>query len=223
MDGSFVQVTLLLSNKFYFFFFRDVPPFDTKCDSGRKCWFCRYLCQNCCIKPFAYGRVSNTPQGIAYLCNEHCQKLTPEKFGSQQFVVITTSHTSTEDISIHCAPISPLHRELSHVYLRLLNQKNFPCEMEVALCIGDGTEGCPPNRPYIVFYSHHLFHQLFVEFFVNTELLAEEPLPQVANETSWNAILQLNDAQAIRKCFEKSDVLEEVLQKIFESTQYCVT
>ena len=80
--------------------------------------------------------------------------------------------------------------------------------------MGDGSESCPANKFYAVFYSHHLCHQLFVEFFINAELHATEPLPQIANENSWNAILDLNEANAIQKCLEKGSLLDITLMQL---------
>ena len=130
-------------------------------------------------------------------------------FTSPQVFVISPVESPPLGVHIHCAPVSPAHREIQHVYIRLLNKKQFPCEMEIAICVGDGRGFYPRNRPYAVFYSHHLFHQLFVEFFSNSDLFAVEPLPHTANEGSWNAILQLNEATAVRKILEKSN-LEDI-------------
>lgn len=110
------------------------------------------------------------------------------------------------------------HQEVVHIYIRLLNNKNIPCEIEFAIYIGDGSKSCPANRSYVVFYSHHLCHQLFIEFFISLELMATEPLPQIANENSWNTILELNQAQALQKCLEKADVLDITLIQLSELT-----
>lgn len=198
--------------------YRDPPPMDTKCESERKCWYCKSLCQNCCSKPASYGRISNTPNGRAVFCSKACQILSPEMFTSAlQVFQISPMEPHPKDVHIHCAPVSSSHHEIQHIYIRLLNKKKFPCEMEIAICVGDGTDAdYPSNRPYVVFYSHHLFHQLFVEFFINDELLAEEPLPKVSNEASWNAILQLNEAAAVRKILEKANLETVTLLKLAE-------
>ena len=93
---------------------------------------------------------------------------------------------------------------------------NFPCEIETAVCVGDGTKGCPANKAYVVFYSHHLFHQLFLEFFINSQLTAEEPLPHNENENAWKYILKLNDAKALLRCFEIANVAELLILQIHE-------
>ena len=189
---------------------------DTKCSRDRKCWYCRGLCQNCCLKAVAYGRISSGPHGINQFCSESCQMLSPGMFTSPQVFFITPSTHPPHGVHIHCNPVNEHHREIQHIYIRLLNKQNFPCEMEICLCVGDGTGGCPPNRPYIIFFSHHLFHQLFAEFFISVDLLAEEPLPHTANETSWDFILRLNEATAVRKVFEKADVLETTMSQILQ-------
>lgn len=176
---------------------------DTKCDKERNCWYCKTLCQNCCFKPASYGIISNTPHGRVVFCSDKCQILSPGMFTSPQVFIISSEKPPPLGVYIHCAPVFASHIELQHVYIRLLNKKQFPCEMEVSICVGDESL-YPCNKPYAVFYSHHLFHQLFVEFFINSDLLAVEPLPHTANESSWNAILQLNEAAAVRKILEKS-------------------
>ena len=128
--------------------------------------------------------------------------------------IISPSEPPPSGINIHCSPLSKSHQEVVHLYIRLLNKKNFPCEIEFAIYIGDGCGSFPSNKPYAVFYSHHLCHQLFVEFFISSVLLAEEPLPQIANESSWNAILKLNEANILQKCLEKGDLLEIVLLQL---------
>ena len=195
---------------------RDIPPLDTKCSRDRKCWYCRSLCQNCCQKSVAYGRIASGPYGPNQFCSESCQLLSPGMFSSPQVFLISPTTPPPQGVYIHCDPINQQHREIQHIYTRRLNKKKFPCEIEICLCVGDGTDGCPPNRPYIVFYSHHLFHQLFAEFFVSEELLAEEPLPHTANEASWNSILQLNEAMAVRKILESADVLETTMAQIHQ-------
>lgn len=141
--------------------------------------------------------------------------MTPEKFEAQKAFVISQDNVNSKDIQIHCGPVDLQHQIISHVYVQLRNQNGFPCEIEVALCVqSKADENSPKNRPYVVFYSHHLFHQRFAEFFINTSLLAEEPLPSVSNQRSWELLLQLNEAQAVRKCFDKCSVLDDVLLKI---------
>ena len=197
-------------------FNRDIPPMDTKCSKDRKCWYCRSLCQNCCLKSVAYGRIAPGPYGPNQFCSESCQLLSPGMFSSPQVFFISPTIPPPQGVYIQCDPINQQNIEIQHIYIRLLNKQNCPCEMEICLCIGDGTDGCPPNRPYIVFYSHHLFHQLFAEFFISVELLAEEPLPHTANEATWNSILTLNDALAVRKVLEKADVLETTMVQILQ-------
>lgn len=202
-----------------FYVYRYLPPFDTKCDRDRQCWYCKFLCQNCCLNHAAYGRMCPGHRGMNVFCSESCQILSPGFLMDPPHVfVISPSEPLPSDIHIHCSPLSKSHQEIVHLYIRLLNKKNFPCEIELAICIGDGSRNFPSNRPYVVFYSHHLCHQLFVEFFINSELLAEEPLPQIANETSWNAILQLNEANAIQKCLEKGALLEITLLQLSQLT-----
>ena len=181
---------------------------DTKCEKERKCWYCKALCQNCCSKLASYGRISNTPHGPVVFCSDACQTLSPGMFTLPQVFVISSMESPPSDIHIHCAPISPSHLEIQHIYIRALNKRQFPCEREITICVGDGGS-FPCNKPYVVFYSHHLFHQLFVEFFINSDLLAVEPLPHTANESSWDAILQLNEAAAVKKILEQSN-LEDI-------------
>lgn len=159
------------------------------------------------------------PHGMYIFCSETCQALSPNLFKSPETHIISPSEAPPGGICIHCSPISKTHQEILHLYIRRLNKQKFPCEIEFAICIGDGTELCPPNRPYVVFYSHHLCHQLFIEFFINVTLLAEEPLPQIANEISWNAVLQLNEANALQKCLEQADLLEIALLQLSELSQ----
>ena len=200
-------------------FYRALPPFDTKCGKDRKCWYCRYLCQNCCLNHAAYGRLfPSSCHGMSIFCSESCQILSPGLLKNPPHViVISSSQPPPGNVYVHCYPLSESHQEIVHLYVRLLNKKNFPCEIELAIYIGDGSESCPANKSYAVFYSHHLCHQLFVEFFINAELLATEPLPQIANENSWNAILNLNEANAIQKCLEKSSLLDITLMQLSAS------
>ena len=198
---------------------RSFPPFDTKCRKDRQCWYCKFLCQNCCLNHAAYGRISPGPHGLYIFCSETCQALSPNFFKSPEVHIIASSETPPSGVIIHCSPISKTHQEILHLYIRRLNKQKYPCEIEFAICIGDGTESCPGNRPYVVFYSHHLCHQLFTEFFINVTLLAEEPLPQIANEISWNALLQLNEANALQKCLEQADLLETALILLSELSQ----
>ena len=141
-------------------------------------------------------------------CSNACQILSPGMFTLPQVFVISSMESPPSGVHIHCAPISPSHLEIQHIYIRALNKRQFPCEREISICVGDGGS-FPCNKPYVVFYSHHLFHQLFVEFFINDDLLAVEPLPHTANESSWDAILQLNEAAAVRKILEQSN-LEDI-------------
>jgi len=195
--------------------YRSPPPFDTKCDKDRKCWYCKFLCQNCCLNHAAYGRMSLGSHGVNIFCSESCQILSPGFLENPPHVfILSSSKPPLSGIYVHCSPLSTSHQEIVHIYIRLLNQKNFPCEIEFAIYIGDGSESCCPNKPYVVFYSHHLCHQLFVEFYITSELMAEEPLSQITNETSWNYILQLNEASVLQKCLEKSSLLEITLLKL---------
>lgn len=148
-------------------------------------------------------------------CSASCQVFSPDFFKAQE-VYVVSSEAPPKDIHIHCFPIGRSHQKLLHLYIRRLNTKKFPCEIEFLFCVGDGTESCPNGRPYVVFYSHNLSHQLFADFFINTLLLAEEPLPQVANEISWNSILKLNEANVLQKCLEQADLLETALLQLSE-------
>ena len=198
-------------------FLSSIPPFDTKCSQDRKCWYCRFLCQNCCLHHATYGRLFRGCHGMNMFCSESCQILSPGFLKNPPHVfVISSSQPPPNDIYIHCYPLSQQHQEITHLYVRLLNKKGAPTEIELAIYVGDGTESCPVHIPYVVFYSHHLCHQLFVEFFVSADLMATEPLPQVANENSWDAILQLNAANAIQKCLEKGDLLDLTLIQLAE-------
>lgn len=163
----------------------------------------------------AYGRMSHGLHGLNIFCSESCQILSPGFLKDPPHVFVI-SPSEPPPIYVHCTPIGTNHQQIVHIYVRLLNKKNFPCEIEFGIYIGDFSQPCLLNRPYVVFYSHHLCHQLFVEFFINSELLAEEPLPEVANESSWNAILQLNEANVLQKCLDKGDLLETTLLQLSE-------
>ena len=159
--------------------------------------------------------MSPGPHGLNIFCSESCQVLSPGFLKDPPHVfIISRSEPPPNNIYVHCSPMNDCHQEVVHLYIRLLNKQNFPCEIEFAIYIGDGSQSCPPNRPYVVFYSHHLCHQLFVEFFINCELMAEEPLPQIVNDISWNAILKLNESNVIQKCLEKGNLLETTLLQL---------
>ncbi|XP_065906764.1 uncharacterized protein [Dysidea avara] len=196
---------------------QSLPHFDTKCKKDAECWYCRTLCQNCCQREAAFGRTAHACDGTVLFCSKHCQDLSPEHYKSMEIFDLCTMEIPSY-IFIHCAPLSSSHTTLQHVFIRKLNNMNFPCEIEIAVCVGDGTEGCPTNKPYVVFYSHHLFHQLFLEFFINSQLIAEEPLPHSINENAWKYILKLNDAKALLKCLDIANVAELLLLQIHEVT-----
>jgi len=194
-----------------------LPHFDTKCKKNAECWYCRTLCQNCCQKEAAFGRTAHACDEIVMFCSKHCQDLSPEHYKSMEIFDLCTREIPS-NIFIHCAPLSSSHKILQHIFIRKLNNMDFPCEIEIAVCAGDGTKGCPTSKPYVVFYSHHLFHQLFLEFFINSQLTAEEPLPHSLNENAWKYILKLNDAKALLKCLELAKVAELLLLQIHELT-----
>lgn len=211
MVSLMCRVKLLLDKS------QGLPSFDTKCDKERKCWYCDNLCQNCCLKPAVFGRNAKVCNKIVFFCSEVCQNLSPDNFKSLQIYSLCDLNIPP-DIYVHCTPLSPSHTTLQHLYIRQLNNKKFPCEIEFAICVGDGTEGCPSLKPYVVFYSHHLFHQLFIEFFINDHLLAEEPLPHSVNESAWNSIVEINEANVIMKCLDKAQLTEITLFQLYEAT-----
>ena len=113
-------------------------------------------------------------------------------------------HVYTQDFPIpekhmpKCGPVSGSHKKVLHVFSKRTID-NTPCQEEIALCLGDGSDGYLLNKPYAVYYTRTIFWQLAVEFFVSEDMSPSEPLPfAIHNVKTKEMILQLKAAGIIQ-------------------------
>ena len=78
-------------------------------------------------------------------------------------------------------PVPSGHRELMQVYAHGLTPKQEPFKILLTLCIADGKDCFPVDRPYIMYHLRSTFHQQFLEFFISSTLIPEEAVPYCTN------------------------------------------
>lgn len=106
---------------------------------------------------------------------------------SETFLTIFTS----------CVPSG--HRELFRVHAHGTTPKQEPFKITLSVCIADGLDCFPRDRPYIMYHLRSIFHQQFLEFFISPKLIPEEPVPYYTDDASVSAVNKLKADKYIHK------------------------
>ena len=176
--------------------------YDTKCLEW--CWYCDHLCSYC-MQPSSFGYSLKGPDDRTYhFCSDTCKQKGP---GSTLPPVSRVTETVVDgpDLSSYTCSISNKHTELLCVHIEMPVSEEGLCTMETTVCIGDGSEGCPPNKFYVVYYYKGLLEQLLLEFFLSDDLKPEKPLPFAPFTTEFQKLQQSNIDETFKKVLKKKN------------------
>lgn len=180
----------------YVLFHSKLPNLDQKCAHQNRCWYCQDLCENCF--EFAVAGLASLAHNRTLLrfCSESCK----EEFqlvSSKAPLVVTSQTFLTRLPSLSCVPSG--HRELLQVHAHGTTPKQEPFKITLNVCIADGSDCFPPDRPYIMYHLRSVFHQQFLEFFISPTLVPEEPVPYCTSDASVSAVNQLKADKYIQR------------------------
>lgn len=167
-----------------------LPPLDHKC-SAKGCWYCSNLC-HFCLQP---GTVECHPgrEELAHLsapllfCSKVCCSLflkTPSKF---QSLLCFDLRNQPNPIG-HLVPSPILH--VLKVKLSLAYGNTV---VSIILSIGDGSEGFPLGKPYILYSVRSIKRASFCEMFLSSDCTPQECLPYLSS---------CDEAKSLVKCAE---------------------
>ena len=183
-------------SNFYVLFHSKLPNLDQKCAHQNRCWYCQDLCENC-LQFAVAGLASLAHNGtLLRFCSESCKKEF-QLVSSKAPLVVTSQTFLTRLPSLSCVPSG--HRELLQVHAHGTTPKQEPFKIALNVCIADGSDCFPPDRPYIMYHLRSVFHQQFLEFFISPTLVPEEPVPYCTSDASISAVNQLKADKYIQR------------------------
>ena len=137
-----------------------IPSLDTKCFPDG-CWYCKNLC-HCCMRKvplWTAQEAEQTPGSLTLtFCGEECRHLVHPKPGSPP-KVSAIYHQKKPGKAIGPAKLQVTKSILSPG--AEFSQLEF-----IDLCISDGSEGIPPEKPYIMWQIRSVDCQKFMDFFI---------------------------------------------------------
>jgi len=154
------------------------------------------------MKPASFGFTSKRDDGyVLRFCSKSCQAFTKVVPPTQRPSFATAFWTPPEKPPFphfRTFPVSETHKTLVCIDAFGMFATGEHTRVNLAICVGDGKDGYPVDKPYVAYASFEFHCQQFTEFFVSDDGDPETPLPYAVNEAAMKVTKMLHETNRVR-------------------------